>query len=90
MGGFTKLHVWEKAKQLSITVYQITNNSSFSKDYSLRDQIRRSAVSIPSNIAKGSSAELRTQLVIAKEFEVMINEAITISKMLSKLIKSKR
>ncbi|WP_204305168.1 four helix bundle protein [Desulfurobacterium thermolithotrophum] len=32
------------------SIYQVTNKGSFSRDYGLRDQIRRAAVSIPSNI----------------------------------------
>ena len=81
--GFEELKVWQKAKDLAVLIYKITSDGKLSKDFGLRDQIRRSAVSIASNIAegderetdkesvrffyiaKGSLAELRTQLMIA-------------------------
>lgn len=83
--GFEDLAVWKKAKELAVFIYKITSDERISKDFSLRNQIRGSAVSIASNIAegderetdkeavrffyiaKGSLAELRTQLMIALE-----------------------
>ncbi len=56
MGDFTELRVWQKAKDLAVYVYQITDKGGFVKDYGLRDQIRRAAVSIPSNIAEGEES----------------------------------
>ena len=53
MKGFRGLKVWQKGINLSVFVYQVTNTGLFSKDFGLRDQIRRAAVSIPSNIAEG-------------------------------------
>ncbi len=44
---------WQKAKQLALLMYKITNNDKFSKDFGLKDQIRRASVSIVSNIAEG-------------------------------------
>lgn len=44
---------WQKAKNLSLAIYRVTNSDLFSKDYGLKDQIRRSAVSIASNVAEG-------------------------------------
>jgi four helix bundle protein len=38
-------------------IYKITKSSSFSKDYSLRDQIQKAAVSVMSNIAEGSASK---------------------------------
>ena len=38
---------------MAVDIYQVTEEGPFSKDFGLRDQIRRSAVSIPSNIAEG-------------------------------------
>jgi len=49
--GFRELKVWQKGKELAIYVYEITGSGIFSTDYGLREQIRRAAVSIPSNIA---------------------------------------
>lgn len=45
--------VWQKAKSLTINIYKASNHGSFAKDFGLRDQIRRAAISIPSNIAEG-------------------------------------
>ena len=53
MGNFQKLRVWQKAKDLAIYIYEETQKGKFAKDFGLRDQIRRAAVSIPSNIAEG-------------------------------------
>ena len=67
---FEDLKCWQKARFLAIEVYKITNNPSFSKDYGLKDQIRRAAVSVPSNIAegfeRGGNKELIQFLYIAK------------------------
>jgi four helix bundle protein len=53
MGKFQELKVWQRAKDLAVYIYRITGKGVFSKDFSLKDQIRRAAVSIPSNIAEG-------------------------------------
>jgi four helix bundle protein len=55
--GFRALNVWQKSKDLAVRVYRISNTGSLSKDYGLRDQIRGSAVSIPSNIAEGDERD---------------------------------
>jgi four helix bundle protein len=85
MAGFRDLKVWQEGKRLAVTIYKITQTGKFARDLGLRDQIRRAAVSVPSNIAegderssnkeavkflyiaKGSLAELQTQLEIAYE-----------------------
>jgi four helix bundle protein len=51
MGNFRKLNVWQRAKDLAVNVYKLTDSGQLNKDFGLKDQIRRSAVSIPSNIA---------------------------------------
>ena len=53
MGNFRELRVWQRAKNLAVYIYKITNKGAFSKDYGLKDQVRRASVSIPSNIAEG-------------------------------------
>ena len=53
MGKFQDLKVWQRAKDLAVYIYKLTGKGAFSKDFSLRDQIRRATVSIPSNIAEG-------------------------------------
>ena len=54
--GFKDLIVWQKAKDLAVSVYGMTDNGSLSRDFGLRDQLRRSAVSIASNLAEGDDA----------------------------------
>ena len=50
---FEDLEVWKLSRELSNKIYNISNNGRFAKDLGLRDQIRRAAVSIMSNIAEG-------------------------------------
>jgi len=54
--GFRELKVWQDAKMLAVDVYRLIQDSpTLSKDWGLKDQIQRSAVSIPSNIAEGDA-----------------------------------
>jgi four helix bundle protein len=53
MGNFKELRVWQIAKELAVKIYKMTQNPQFKKDFGFKDQIQRSAVSIPSNIAEG-------------------------------------
>jgi four helix bundle protein len=80
---FEDLIAWQKARELTRNIYQVTTQGNFSRDFGLRDQIRRASVSIMSNIAegferagrsefhqflviaKGSCAELRSQLYVS-------------------------
>jgi four helix bundle protein len=113
--GFKELLVWQKGRDLAVEIYQISHQGRFKTDFGLRDQLRRAAVSVPSNIAegderdtdkdatrffymaKGSLAELRTQLDIARRIDYISEEvfhsfeekAILIGKMLGSLIKAR-
>ena len=51
--GFKSLEVWQEAKDLAVYLYKLTQDGPIARDYSLRDQIRKAAVSIASNIAEG-------------------------------------
>lgn len=51
MGNFQKLRVWQLAKEMAVKIYKVTSKPTFSKDYGLKDQVQRSAVSISANIA---------------------------------------
>jgi four helix bundle protein len=50
---FEDLDVWNEARRLTNEVYAATQDAGFSKDFGLRDQVQRAAVSIMSNIAEG-------------------------------------
>lgn len=107
--------VWQKAKSLAVDVYRLTRSGPFRRDFSLADQIRRSAISVPSNIAegderksdkdstrffyiaKGSLAELATQLEIARdvgclgntETEPLMERCAELGRMLGALIRAR-
>jgi four helix bundle protein len=55
--GFRDLVVWWKAKDLAVSVYRETDHGAVSRDFGLKDQVRRSAVSIASNIAEGDERD---------------------------------
>lgn len=109
MDAFEKLEVWRRGSRLSVNIYKMLADC---KDYSFKDQLFRSSLSVPSNIAeghergfckeyirflkiaKGSCGELRTQLYIGIEAEILnretasryVDEAREISMMLQGLI----
>ena len=113
MGNFKELKVRQESKDLAVKIYKISSEGGFVKDFGLRDQMRKSSVSIPSNIAegddldtdkqsirhfyiaRGSLAELRTQLLISRgigytesgKYEELEKECNRISAMLTGLIK---
>jgi len=60
---FEELEVWRAARDVVNAVYQASSAGIFSRDYALRDQIRRAAVSIPSNIAEGFSRHSNKEFV---------------------------
>ncbi|MCK5028361.1 MAG: four helix bundle protein [Bacteroidales bacterium] len=55
MKDFKKLNVWQRSIELVASVYKISKDFPIEEKYGLISQITRSAVSIPSNIAEGSS-----------------------------------
>jgi four helix bundle protein len=113
--GFKGLLVWQKAQALAVSIYQLSKSASFSKEFALADQLRRAAISIPSNIAegderdtdkdavrflymaKGSVAELRTQLDLANkvglisdsDFRKLDHQSEKIARMLRGLIQAR-
>jgi four helix bundle protein len=110
---FEDIEVWKKGHQVALEIYRVTDLPGLKKDFSMKDQMRRSAVSITSNIAegfdregnkefvrflrmsKGSSAELRSQVILAKDlqyidtenFEQLNQQLIEVNKMIGGLIK---
>jgi four helix bundle protein len=55
--GFKELVVWQKSKALAVAIYRLTNEGKISRDFGLIDRMRRSAISIPSNIAEGDERD---------------------------------
>lgn len=92
---YKELQVWHKAIDLVVEIYKISKLLPKEETYGISDQIRRSAVSIPSNIAEGQSrnsikefiqflsiargslAELETQLLICIKVNMLSEDNIT-------------
>ena len=68
--GFEEIQAWQKAYDVTPKIYRLTENGRFAKDFGLRDQIRRPAVSIMANIAEGhgrrSNSEFANFLNLAR------------------------
>jgi len=68
--SFKELRVWQEAKTLAVEIYRVTSSGRISRDFGLKDQMQRAAVSIASNICEGyerhSDAEFLRFLHIAK------------------------
>lgn len=93
-GSFEDLKIWQKSMSLVTIIYQVTKDFPKEERYDLTSQMRRAAVSIPSNIAegsqrsskkefmhfiliaKGSLAELQTQIRIAGNLQYIPNSSI--------------
>ncbi|HLL82090.1 MAG TPA: four helix bundle protein [Longimicrobium sp.] len=58
---FEELIAWQKAKALCVQVYRVTGHGQFARDFGLRDQIQRAAVSVMSNIAEGFDRNSRPE-----------------------------
>lgn len=61
MRDFRKLKVWEKSHQLTLDIYKSTTNFPKEERYGLTSQMRRSASSVPSNIAEGCGRDSQPQ-----------------------------
>ncbi len=109
MHNFKELKIWNKSIDITVDMYKETSSFPSEEKFNLISQMRRSAVSIPSNIAegagrnsdkefnqflgiaKGSSFELQTQMIISNrlkfisddKFEVMNNSIEEVQKMIT-------
>jgi len=87
--GFRDLVVWQRGIELAEEVYQVTRRLPREEMFGLTQQLRRAAVSVPSNIAeghsrqstgdyrhhlqmaRGSAAEIQTQLLLAERLDLL-------------------
>lgn len=60
---FEDIIAWQKARSLVKSIYGLTKKEAFSKDYELKSQIRRAAVSVMSNIAEGHERSGRKEFI---------------------------
>ncbi len=60
---FDDLRIWSLARDVAGLIYRLTAEPAFSRDFVLRDQLRRAAVSISSNIAEGFSRRSNKEFV---------------------------
>ena len=58
---FEDVKGWQEARRLVSMIYRLTSDGAFSKDYGMRDQIRRAAVSTMSNVAEGFDCESQAE-----------------------------
>ena len=87
MHRFKDLEIWKKSRLFCTSIYQITSKFPESEKFGLTNQLRRASVSIPSNIAEGSSRQsnkdfsrfLRITLGSAYEIETQLLIAFDLS-----------
>lgn len=60
---FEDLEVWQLARRLVKQIYEISKRAELSKDFGLRNQLQRSAVSIMSNIAEGFERKSKKEFI---------------------------
>ena len=81
---FEKLDCWQQARNLAVEVYHVSMNGNLSRDFVLRDLLRKSSLSIASNIAdgkeRGSPAELIRFLRLARASTAKLRTQLLISR----------
>jgi len=84
--SFRDLTVWQKAMQLTVAIYRLTKEFPREEVYGLTSQIRRSAVSVPSNIAEGhgrlNTGEYRQFLGVARASNFELQTQLEIARAL--------
>jgi len=61
--SFEEILAWKKARELNSEIYEISDKDLFKKDFDLKGQIRRSSISITSNIAEGFERETTKEFI---------------------------
>lgn len=77
---FEDIQAWQKARKLVKMIYKLTNSGTLARDFGLRDQLQRAAVSSMANIAEGfdceSKAEFARFLGIARRSAVEVQSLL--------------
>lgn len=60
---FEEIEAWQTARDLTKTIYAVTEQGKFARDFGLRDQICRASVSVMSNIAEGFESQTQQQFI---------------------------
>lgn len=60
---FEEIQAWRTARELTKSIYAFSSSGQFARDFGLRDQMRRAAVSVMSNIAEGCDSRTNPQFV---------------------------
>lgn len=60
---FEDIEAWRKARKLVSAIYQLSDNGKFKKDFTLKDQIRKSGISVVSNIAEGFARRTNKEFI---------------------------
>ncbi len=60
---FEEIEAWQTARELTKMIYSLTEKGKFSRDFGLKDQIRRALVSVMSNIAEGFESQTQQQFI---------------------------
>jgi four helix bundle protein len=61
--GYKELRVWEKGVDLAELIFEITRKFPVSEKFGIADQMKRSAVSVPSNIAEGKGRNSKKEFI---------------------------
>jgi four helix bundle protein len=61
--SFEEIFAWQKARELNAEIYELSNKGLFKNDFDLKSQIRRSSISISSNIAEGFERETTKEFI---------------------------
>jgi four helix bundle protein len=60
---FEEIEAWQTARELTKLIYSLTEEAKLSRDFGLKDQIRRASVSIMSNISEGFESQTQAQFI---------------------------
>jgi len=60
---FEDIEAWKSAREIAQQVYRVTRSGGFARDFGLRDQVQRAAVSIMANIAEGFDSESNKEFI---------------------------